>query len=388
MGRFDQTQFTAYYLGVLAVRLLTSNWMAWQMSMEIRDGTLSASCCARSTRCTPTPPSTSSAIPMRILVVSPIVAVLFATSWDRLARPRSGAGCSCWLASLVGAWLLTFFSMVLLGTLAFYVDSAMGVFELWLGVHAIFSGYLIPLEVLPGWVRAPATCCRSASCSAFPVETLVGPADARRRRCASWRRSGCTSAVTGVAARCASGARASAASRRSEADDGGARVRPLGFVARYARPAAASRCGMSTLAAMQYRVDFLVRGLIAFLWSALTLIPLLVVFGVRKQVAGWTFAEALVVVGWFTLLRAVLEGAVSPSLTAVVEHVRKGTLDFVLLKPADAQFLVSTAKFEPWRVVDVVGRAGAVRLRVREAGPLAVAAAGRCRPGASSRWRC
>ena len=129
---------------------------------------------------------------------------------------------------------------------------------------------------------------------------------------------------------------------------------PLGFVARYAGLFGV-QVRMSTLAAMQYRVDFLVRGLIAFFWSALTLIPLLVVFGVRKQVAGWSFGEALVVVGWFTLLRAVLEGAVSPSLTAVVEHVRKGTLDFVLLKPADAQFLVSTAKFEPWRIVDVAG---------------------------------
>ncbi len=128
----------------------------------------------------------------------------------------------------------------------------------------------------------------------------------------------------------------------------------FGVVARYAGLFGV-QLRMSTLAAMQYRVDFLVRGLIAFLWSALTLIPLLVVFGVRKQVAGWSFGEALVVVAWFTLLRAVLEGAVSPSLTAVVEHVRKGTLDFVLLKPADAQFLVSTAKFEPWRLVDVVG---------------------------------
>ena len=112
---------------------------------------------------------------------------------------------------------------------------------------------------------------------------------------------------------------------------------------------------MSTLAAMQYRVDFLVRGLIAMLWSAITLIPLLVVYGARKEVAGWSLNEALVVVAWFTLLRAVLEGAISPSLTAVVEHVRKGTLDFVLLKPADAQFLVSTAKFEPWRLIDVAG---------------------------------
>ena len=132
---------------------------------------------------------------------------------------------------------------------------------------------------------------------------------------------------------------------------------PLAFATRYAGLFRV-QMRMATLAAMQYRVDFVVRGLIAVLWSALTLIPLVVVFGVRRQVAGWSFEEALVVVGWFTLLRAVLEGAVSPSLTAVVEHVRKGTLDFVLLKPADAQFLVSTAKFEPWRVMDLAGAGG------------------------------
>jgi ABC-2 type transport system permease protein len=112
---------------------------------------------------------------------------------------------------------------------------------------------------------------------------------------------------------------------------------------------------MSALTAMQYRADFVVKGLIAILWMGVTLVPVLVVFGVRKSVAGWSFPESLVVVAWFTLLRAVLEGAVSPSLTAVVEHVRHGTLDFVLLKPADAQFLVSTAKIEPWHLVDVVG---------------------------------
>jgi ABC-2 type transport system permease protein len=64
-----------------------------------------------------------------------------------------------------------------------------------------------------------------------------------------------------------------------------------------------------------------------------------------------------VVLGWFSLLKAVLEGGVTPSLTAVVEGVRNGKLDFVLLKPADAQFLVSTAKFEPWRAVDFLGAA-------------------------------
>src|SRR3954469_22954426 len=38
----------------------------------------------------------------------------------------------------------------------------------------------------------------------------------------------------------------------------------------------------------------------------------------------------------------------------VVDQIRQGTLDFVLMKPADAQFLVSTAKFEVWKGIDAV----------------------------------
>ncbi|HXU62980.1 MAG TPA: ABC-2 family transporter protein [Polyangia bacterium] len=129
---------------------------------------------------------------------------------------------------------------------------------------------------------------------------------------------------------------------------------PLAVGRRYARLLRV-QLAMSALTAMQYRADFVVRGFIAVLWMGVTLAPILIVFGVRQTVAGWTFPESLIVVGWFTLLHAVLEGAVSPSLTAVVEHVRHGTLDFVLLKPADAQFLVSTARIEPWHAIDVVG---------------------------------
>jgi ABC-2 type transport system permease protein len=111
----------------------------------------------------------------------------------------------------------------------------------------------------------------------------------------------------------------------------------------------------SAAVAMQYRLDFLVQGGLAVFWMAWSLVPLLVVYGHRDSVAGWSFAEALVVIGWFTLMKGLLEGAVNPSLASVVEHIRKGTLDFMLLKPADAQFLVSTAKFEPWRVLDLLG---------------------------------
>lgn len=116
--------------------------------------------------------------------------------------------------------------------------------------------------------------------------------------------------------------------------------------------------GISTALAFQYRLDFVMKGLMSLFWLAVTLVPLMVVFSQRHSVAGWTWPEALVVLGWFSLLKAVLEGGVNPSLNAVVEGVRSGALDFVLLKPADAQFLVSTARFEPWKVIDFVGAIG------------------------------
>lgn len=115
---------------------------------------------------------------------------------------------------------------------------------------------------------------------------------------------------------------------------------------------------VSAVLAMQYRFDFFFKGVMALFWLAVTLVPLLVVFSQRDHVAGWSWPEALVVLGWFSLLKAVLEGGVSPSLNAVVEGVRTGALDFVLLKPADAQFLVSTARFEPWKVIDLLGSLG------------------------------
>jgi len=126
----------------------------------------------------------------------------------------------------------------------------------------------------------------------------------------------------------------------------------------------------------QYRVEFLVSGVLSVFWTLLGLVPLLVLFRGGAEVAGWTYPETLVVMGWFALVKGVLEGAVNPSLVAVVDHIRKGTLDFVLLKPADAQFLVSTTRFEPWRVIDVLAGLGimgfAFHLMGRAPGALAV----------------
>lgn len=114
----------------------------------------------------------------------------------------------------------------------------------------------------------------------------------------------------------------------------------------------------SAVTSMQYRLDFVVEGAISLYWLGWNLVPLLVLYGQRDQVAGWDFASALVVIAWFTVLRGVLEGAINPALVGVVEKIRTGEFDYLLLKPADAQFLVSTSRFEPWKVIDVLGGIG------------------------------
>ena len=111
----------------------------------------------------------------------------------------------------------------------------------------------------------------------------------------------------------------------------------------------------SALLAAQYRADFFIEAAVSALWVVTATAPLFVVYGGgRSGLPGWSFDEALLVVGWFILLQGVLDGAINPGLQAVVDHIRKGTLDFLLLKPADAQFLVSTSRFQLWRVVALV----------------------------------
>lgn len=117
---------------------------------------------------------------------------------------------------------------------------------------------------------------------------------------------------------------------------------------------------LSVLLGLQYRWEFLGSGALALLWTAIGLVPLFIAFEHRPVIAGWTKEEAIVVVGFFTALKAILDGAVNPSLIFVVTQIRQGTLDFTLMKPADAQFLVSTAKFEVWRIIDFAAAAALI----------------------------
>jgi ABC-2 type transport system permease protein len=173
VGRFDQGGFTAYFLAVLVVRLVTSTWVVWQMSMEIRDGTLAAKLLRPVHPLFAYAAEHLAAVPMRALTMSPIVVLLAYSAGGRLAV-HDPVLMAVLAASLLGAWLLLFFVNVLLGSLAFFVDSALGIFELWLAVYSLTSGYLIPLELLGPRVQTALNVLPFRFMLDFPVRTLIG----------------------------------------------------------------------------------------------------------------------------------------------------------------------------------------------------------------------
>ena len=112
---------------------------------------------------------------------------------------------------------------------------------------------------------------------------------------------------------------------------------------------------ISAAAGMAYRSDFLIEGVMTIAWAGLTLLPFVVLYQGRKTVAGWDVSSALIVMAYFMAVKAVLEGVISPSLIDLVERIRSGAFDYVLLKPVDAQAMISASRFEPWKIFDILG---------------------------------
>jgi ABC-2 type transport system permease protein len=77
-------------------------------------------------------------------------------------------------------------------------------------------------------------------------------------------------------------------------------------------------------------------------WLLFFVIFLKVIYGNTRAVAGWTEGEAFVLMGTFGLVQGVFEIVALQNLSRLPELVRLGTLDFVLTKPVNPQFFVST----------------------------------------------
>lgn len=112
--------------------------------------------------------------------------------------------------------------------------------------------------------------------------------------------------------------------------------------------------GASTSAQLEYRANLVVSLLSAILGAGGALFGLSVLAGDGSVVGGWSYREAVVVVGVFTIVQGFIGGLLYPNLNKIAEAVRTGQMDFTLLKPIDAQFLVSSRNLNIFPLLNVI----------------------------------
>jgi ABC-2 type transport system permease protein len=102
---------------------------------------------------------------------------------------------------------------------------------------------------------------------------------------------------------------------------------------------------------LAYGANF-VTGLLHTLINTVTAwLGLAIVFGQVESIGGWSYASALGVLGVYLVVGAVRDLVISPSLDRMAGldgDLWRGTLDFVLLRPINTQFLVSLRE---WRLL-------------------------------------
>ena len=101
-----------------------------------------------------------------------------------------------------------------------------------------------------------------------------------------------------------------------------------------------------------------------------------VIFAHTETLGGWTLGQTMSLLGIFVFVNGFVAMFMSPSLNQVVEEVREGTFDYVLMKPVPALFLASARRFAVWHVSDIV--LGAIVLTVALLGLEPTSRAGAC----------
>ena len=144
---YGSADFVAYFLAVLIVRQLTSNWIAWQMFEDIRMGVMSM----RLLR--PIHPfaaygiSQAAALPFRSVIAVPVALALLASSGAH-ALTTNPLQIALMVPSLMAAWIISFGINFAIGSVGFWVTQAFALGGGYFYFYTLLSGYLMPLDIM------------------------------------------------------------------------------------------------------------------------------------------------------------------------------------------------------------------------------------------------
>ena len=107
-------------------------------------------------------------------------------------------------------------------------------------------------------------------------------------------------------------------------------------------------------AEMEYRLNFLLTIITCLGQTFGTILTIPLFYKGNRALGGYPLEAALIVTGIYILLDGLASTVMRPNLSRIITQVRNGTLDFVLLKPIDAQFWLSLRNCSPWGIPNIV----------------------------------
>jgi len=102
-----------------------------------------------------------------------------------------------------------------------------------------------------------------------------------------------------------------------------------------------------------YRADFLAHILVTFLNFGAELLGIWTIFHNTVSLNGWGVFEMLALLGVFRSMTGFIGMIIAPNMRLIMEDVREGKLDFILMKPLNSQFYVSFRRVVIWRLTDI-----------------------------------
>ena len=105
---------------------------------------------------------------------------------------------------------------------------------------------------------------------------------------------------------------------------------------------------------LEFRADLIVNLINAPLMFGAGLAVLAAVFAETSSVGGWSFDEAVAVLGVFLIVDGFVGTILSPNLGRLPEYIRLGNLDYMLLMPVGSHFHVSMRHLNLWEAPNLL----------------------------------
>ena len=105
---------------------------------------------------------------------------------------------------------------------------------------------------------------------------------------------------------------------------------------------------------LEYRANFAINALLSLIGISWSVAGVAIFFLHTDEIRGWRFNELMIVLGLFLTFLGLVEMLLVPNVQDLMEHIRLGTMDFILTKPINSQFHASLRRINIWRGIDIL----------------------------------